>query len=156
MNALVVYDSTYGNTGKVAQAITTAMSKFANVKLLAIKDATVAELNNIDTLVIGSPTQGGRPTQPIQDFIKELDETILGKMHVAAFDTRFAKEDHGFGLRALMGIIGFAAPKITNSLEAKGAQVAAEPLGIIVADKAGPLKNGETQRAQDWALGLKA
>lgn len=151
IKALVIYDSTFGNTEKVAKAIGSSIS--APVK--PIKDVKPNEFNGFDLLFVGSPTQGGRPTQAVQDFLNKIPDGALKNTTVAAFDTRFAKDEHGFGLKVLMAIIDFAAPKIAVSLEEKGGQVAGKE-GFIVADKEGPLAPGELERAKTWAKALSS
>ena len=87
MKTLVIYDSMYGNTEKIAGAIGAAIS--GEVKIVRVAEVTLPELESIDLLIIGSPTQGGKPTKPIQEFLNKLTETIKG-MNVAAFDTRMS------------------------------------------------------------------
>jgi flavodoxin len=58
IKALVVYDSTHGNTEKVAQAIGDAVGGQA----LQVNDVDPAVLKEFDLLIVGSPTHGGFPT----------------------------------------------------------------------------------------------
>jgi hypothetical protein len=53
-----------------------------------------------------------------------------------------------------MKVIGYAAPRISSGLQAKGGRLAAAPEGFIVEDKEGPLKQGELERAASWARSL--
>jgi hypothetical protein len=75
---------------------------------------------------------------------------------VAVFDTRFAKNAHGIGLRLLMNTIGFAAEKMARALQQKGGRPLVEPAGFIVKDKEGPLKKGELERAVAWTHSMFA
>jgi flavodoxin len=151
MNALVLYDSAYGNTEKVAKSIGDAMAKLASVRMLPVGEAKTSDLEAAELLVVGSPTHGGRPTPAIETLIKDLPPGSLKDVKVAAFDTRFDPEEHGLGLRLLMNVIRFAAGKIAKALTSKGGQLIAEPEGFIVEDKAGPLKTGELEHAAKWA-----
>jgi flavodoxin I len=146
---LIVYDSAYGNTQKIAEAMARAMPGQANA--VHLSKVHRSDLNSLDLLIVGSPTQGGRPTPVLQGFLDQLPANSLANTRVAAFDTRFAIRDHGFGLRVLMKTIGFAAGRIAKSLKSKGGHLVAPPEGFIVKDKAGPLKPGETERAATWA-----
>nr|NIT04134.1 hypothetical protein [Candidatus Saccharibacteria bacterium] len=85
--ALIVYDSMYGNTEKIAKAIGGAIS--GEVKVLRTGEVNPSELEGIELLIVGSPTQGGRATKPIQDFLNKFQESALKGTKVAAFDTRF-------------------------------------------------------------------
>lgn len=150
MNVLVIYDSAYGNTEKIAKAIARVVTKPHEAKLLLVGETVPVDLRPIDLLVVGSPTQGGRPTKALRHYIDSFSPNALSGVRVAAFDTRFANADHGFSLRLLMKTIGFASPRIAASLRAKGGEMAAEPEGFYVNDKEGPLKPGELERASAW------
>lgn len=62
MKALIVYDSMYGNTEKIAKSIGGAIT--GDVKVLRISEVIPSELESLDFLIVGSPTQGGRPPTP--------------------------------------------------------------------------------------------
>lgn len=150
MRALVVYDSAYGNTAKVAQAVAERIRPHEPVEVMSVDEASAVDLSSVDLLVVGSPTQGGRPTRPVQDYLDNIAPRALAGKYVAAFDTRFAIKAHGLGLRLLMKAIGFAAPRIASGLQAKGGELIGRPEGFIVNDKEGPLKEGELERAAEW------
>jgi flavodoxin len=154
MKTLVVYDSVYGNTEKIARAIADAIGPGDEVKLLRSGEATLSALEAVDLLIVGSPTQGGRPTSAIQTFLRNIPANALDKVDVTSFDTRFSAQESGMGLRILMRILGYAAGRIAGGLQAKGGHLATPPEGFIVEDKAGPLKPGELERAADWAKGI--
>lgn len=151
-NILVLYDSAYGNTAKVAEAIGAAIDAPAKT----IAEVAREDFDSLALLIVGSPTQGGRPTQALQDFLADMPSDVLKSVAVAAFDTRFAINEHGFGLKLLMKTIGFAAERIAKSLESKGGTPVGTPKGFIVNDKEGPLKDGELDRAAAWAKSLVA
>lgn len=150
MKTLIIYDSAYGNTAKIADRLAAAFKNHEEVKTSMVTEFNPEDLTAAELLVVGPPTQGGRPTQNIQEFMHDLPHNALKNKLVAAFDTRFAMKEHGFGLRVLMKTIGFAAPKIADDLKTKGGKLIQEPEGFIVEDKEGPLKNGETERATMW------
>lgn len=148
--ALVVYDSAYGNTAKIARKIAESIRPNPAKCLLATQ-VTWSDVVDVDLLIVGSPTQGGRPTAPVMNFIHGLPKASLAETRVAAFDTRFGLREHGVGLRLLMQTIGFAAPKIERELMSKGGQSVAEPEGFIVSETEGPLKPEELEHAAIWA-----
>jgi len=141
MKALIVYDSAYGNTEKIARAIGGAIT--GEVKVLRPGEVNPSDLQSVDLLIVGSPTQGGRPTPAIQDFLNKIPEPAIKGVNVAAFDTRFSTK--------LVGIFGYAAGKIANSLKRKGGTLILSPEPFFVKGKEGPLKEGELERAADWA-----
>jgi flavodoxin len=146
MNTLVVFDSEFHNTEAIARSIADA----TGATIVHARDAAGA-LRSKDVLFVGAPTQGGRPTREAQAFLHELPSNALAGVHVAAFDTRFDYSTQNFGLKALMKVIGYAAPRIGKALTAKGGRQAAPPEGFIVEGKEGPLREGELTRAADWA-----
>jgi flavodoxin len=152
MKSLVIYDSAYGNTAKVARAICDHLGADADLALAI--DVDSRDLDGVDLLVVGSPTQGGRATPPVQQFLAELPK--LHGVRVAAFDTRIDKGRVNAGLRLLMKAIGFAADKISRNLKSKGGSLAAKPAGFIVTGKEGPLEPAELARAGAWAEAIAA
>jgi len=144
VKVLVVYDSAYGNTEKIAKAIGNAIT--GDVKVLRVGEVNLPEIKTINLLIIGSPTQGGGPTQAIKDFINKITESSLQDVGIAVFDTRMTMK--------FVGIFGYAAGRIANSLKGKGGNLIASPEGFFVKGSQGPLKEGELERAAAWAEGI--
>lgn len=163
MNSLVIYDSLYGNTEKIARAIAEGMSDAPGasdtVKSVNVGDTGPDHLNGVELLVIGGPTHGSRPSPPMHEFLERIPAGALVGVEVAAFDTRTdMKELTGvarlFG--GLMDRMGYAAPKISASLEKKGAHVIKPSEGFIVLGTEGPLRDGELERAEAWGREIAA
>ena len=57
MKALIIYDSFFGNTERVAQAIATALSDRADVTARRVGDVRPEHLTGLDLLIVGSPTR---------------------------------------------------------------------------------------------------
>ena len=148
MKTLIVYDSVYGNTEKVAKAIGGAIT--GDVEVLQAGEANPSELESIDLLIVGSPTQGFRPLKPVQTFIESIPCGALKGIDVVAFDTRIPGSEVGKGLRLLMRMGGYAAPRIAKALEKKGGNFVVPSEGFFVKDKEGPLREGELERAASW------
>jgi len=144
MKALVVYDSTYSNTEKIAKAIGAALT--GDVKVLRAAEANAAELNSYDLLVIGSPTYAGRPMPSIADFMNKIPESVIKGKNVAAFDTRIPSK--------IAKLFGYAADRIAKNLKDKGANLVVPAEAFYVMGKEGPLKDGEPERAAVWAKTL--
>jgi flavodoxin I len=146
MKVLIVYDSVYGNTEKITQAMAEAIATSGEAKLLRAGEANPPELESIELLIVGSPTHGGRPTPAVQDFLNVVAEQSLKGIKVAAFDTRatskFAK------------IFGNAAGRIARHLTKKGGVLVGSPQGFLVTGTKGPLKEGELERAAAWTKGI--
>jgi len=144
MNALVVYDSLYGNTEKIARAVGEALGP--GTRVVRAGGVDPADLETVDLLVVGSPTHGGRPTEAVQELLERLEGSLPAGARVAAFDTRMGAK--------WVGIFGYAAGKIARVLEKAGGTLVAPAEGFVVRGKEGPLKDGERERATNWAKEL--
>ncbi len=140
MKSIVIYDSKYGNTEKIAKAIGSALSKLGTVTVVHAEKASMADIEKVDVLIVGSPTQAWNPTPATKSFLENIP--ALHNLSVAAFDTRFKRT------RLLTGS---AARKIAKVLENKGIFLLAEPESFFVTGMEGPLLKGEIERAKSWA-----
>ena len=111
--------------------------------MVRVGEVNSSELKTIDLLIVGSPTQGGKPTPTIQDFLEKISESAIKGINVAAFDTRFSTR--------WVGVFGYAAGKIASNLKGKGGSLVASPEGFFVKGTEGPLKEGELEHAASWA-----
>ncbi len=141
MKTLVIFESAYGNTEEIARSIGGAIT--GDVKVLRANEVGPSDLESIDLLIVGSPTQAGRPLSAVQDFLKNIAESVIKDTKVATFDTRFST-------RAVK-VFGYAAGRIADSLKKKGGNLIAPPEPFFVKGMTGPLKEGEPQRAAGWA-----
>lgn len=139
MKALIIYDSNYGNTQRIANVI----AKQLSTKAIAITDFSKEDSAGVGLLVVGSPINAWGPTAKISKFLKELASGELEGIKVAAFDTRVKLFIHGD-----------AAGKIAKALEKAGGEVISKPQGFIVEGGEGPLKEGEVDRAIEWARSM--
>lgn len=152
MNILIIYDSYFGNTEKVAIAMRDTLHGASKVQCIRIHETTREMLKDIDLLIVGSPTRGFRPTKPIVQFLDKLPAQFLKNIKVAAFDTRIdvAKVNSRF-LHFMVRMFGYAAQPIADKLSRKGGTRVAPPEGFIVKESEGPLEEGELERAAAWA-----
>lgn len=160
MNTLVVYESMWGNSRAVAEAI--AESFDDDVRLVHVGQAPVPLPGDVDLLVVGGPTHAfsmsrattrrdaegkgaetGHAARGIREWLGDLRPS--DRLDVATFDTRVGSVRH------LPGSAAKAAAK----------EVRRQHLGRLVAtasffvdDMAGPLLDGELERARDWGRSL--
>ena len=106
MKTLVVYDSLYGNTRTIAQAITDAIP--GEVNLVHIGEVNASKLSIYDLLIVGAPTHGGGASEAVRNLLERIESPALAGTKVAAFDTRLTWR--------FLRLFGFAAPKIARSL----------------------------------------
>ena len=146
MKALVIYDSQYGSTEKIAKAIGAGFT--GDVKVLKVGDVKPEDIAWSKFVIVGSPTQGGKPTAAMRDFLAKLPEDVFTGKRLAAFDTR-AKS-------FIVKLFGWAADKIEVAFKGKGGNPTAKPAGFFVVGTKGPLVDGEEARATDWAQAIAA
>lgn len=153
MSILVVYDSVFGNTEKIAQAIGAALGSQGKVETLRVSAVTPEKLAGVKLLVAGSPTRQFRATAPTTSFLKGIPGGSLKGVKVAAFDTRITKSKiEGTPVLAFfVKLFGYAAAPMAKTLQKKGGELVVPPEGFFVEGTEGPLQEGELERAADWA-----
>ncbi|MBD8013051.1 flavodoxin family protein [Microbacterium sp. Re1] len=164
MRALVVYETMFGNTRKIAEAIADGMRDSAHVDLVEVTDAPDDISDAVDLLVVGGPThafsmsrystrqeaahRGGRVAdlpRGIRDWLSDLPSGESKPIFVA-FDTRVDMP--------LMP--GAASRSATRAARRKGFTHTAAPESFLVEGYEGPLVDGELDRARQWGHSLTA
>ncbi len=159
MKCCVIYDSQYGNTEKIAQAIARALASQEKVLIRKAGEALSSSLEGVELLVVGSPTQRFSTLIGVSEFLNGISPGSLKGVKVAAFDTRLTIQKInstpvlGFFVKRA-GAKAYAAKHIADALTKKGGELVAEPEGFFVKDTEGPLVEGELERAEDWAKKL--
>ncbi|HEX3049539.1 MAG TPA: flavodoxin family protein [Aggregatilineaceae bacterium] len=155
MKTLVVYDSAYGNTQKIAEAIGAAL---AEAEVRHAHDVKAEDLIGLKCLVVGSPTQKMNFTEGIRDFLAQIPANGLAGVNVATFDTRITNDDMRTLTKSpLMRFIvklflhRYAAEPLMTALRKKAGKSVIKPEGFFVTDTKGPLKASELERATAWA-----
>jgi len=152
MKVMVVYDSVFGNTEKIGQAIGAAVGSIDDVKTLRINKVKPEQVLGVDYLIVGSPTRQFNPTGAINNFLKSIPSNGLKGVNVTAFDTRIALSDINSSIgRFFIRTFGYAAEKMQRKLEKMGGKPIIPPEGFLVNGAEGPLKSGELERAGEWA-----
>jgi len=152
MKAMVVYDSVHGNTEQVAQAVARALGSPEEVETLRVTEVDVGQLADLDILIVGAPTHAFQPSPAAKTFLKSIPIGALEGVRVAAFDTRISVEDTDSAILSFMiKLFGYAAKPIGDRLKRKGGDLALPPEGFFVEGTEGPLREGELERAAEWA-----
>ncbi|OQB06713.1 MAG: Flavodoxin-1 [bacterium ADurb.Bin212] len=156
MKSLVVYDSFFGNTQKIAEII----AEEIGAESKKVQDVVKEDLQGLDLLVVGSPTRAFRPSPDITSFLYNLAESSLRGVKVSAFDTRIEVKDIKSPVaRAFLGLMikffGYADKPIIKTLIKKGGEVLGETTGFCVLDSKGPLREAEAERAKEFAQSLR-
>ena len=146
MRVIVVYDSWYGDTRKVAEEIARGIAATLGVDpaVVEVDHAVPAGLRAADLVVVGTPNHFGGPTRKILLLVRGLRAGgRLGGM-VAVFDTCFAGE------------AGKAAEKLARrfeDLQGPGVPPPSE-LSCLVDGMRGPVHDGELVRARQYGVDL--
>jgi flavodoxin len=152
MKVLVIYDSVFGNTEKIAQAIGAALVPLGKVDVIRVADLQPAQLEGVELLTVGSPTRGFRPTDAIKSFLGSLPAGKLAGVKVAAFDTRIPTDNIKSPiLRTFVKWGGYADKIIAEALVKRGGSLLVPSKGFFVKESEGPLLEGELERAASWA-----
>jgi flavodoxin len=146
MAALVIYESMYGNTARIAEAIGAALGEQFDVELKSLPEIDQIP-DGIDVLVVGGPTYGHTVEAAMKTFLDGLPTGSLEGVEAAAFDTRIDWPKF---------LSGAASRGIADRLGKKGAHIAIDPESFRVEDKDGPLVAGEVERAMTWGRQLAA
>lgn len=170
MKAFVVFESVFGATRQIAEAIEVGLGEFVTAELVNVHAVRSVVLGADDLLVVGAPTHArSLPTaasradgaahssadyrshklepDPFALGVREwLDSLRLDGTSCAAFSSR---------AQIARLLSGSAAVGILKRLQKAGGRQAIEPQDFVV-DKQGAPVAGELARAEDWGRALGA
>lgn len=160
MNILVVYESMWGNTTTVAEAVAEGIGPATRV--VHVSEAPMPVPDDVDLLVVGGPTHAFSLSRPstrrdavakgapddsaeegVREWLARLEES--DHLDVATFDTRVGSVRH------LPGSAAKAAGKVVRRHHLGRLLATAS---FYVGDMAGPLLPGEVERARAWGREL--
>jgi hypothetical protein len=133
MNALVVFESGYGSTRQIAEAVADGLRGSIPTELMCVSDAHDVDLSTVRLLVVGGHGPAAR------EWLHQLPRHR--SCRGVAFDTRFDKPTL---------LTGCAAKSIQRGLQAAGFSAFGEPHSFLVTGTAGPLTFGEIEPAREW------
>jgi menaquinone-dependent protoporphyrinogen IX oxidase len=144
MKGLVVYDTSYGNTKKIAETIAETLKESGiEVDLFYVKDAKKLSAKDYNFLVLGSPTKFGTMSFAIRFFFGKVKSEEWINKPFAAFDTENPENMEKKGWSA--------AEKIAERLRNKKMNQLLPVLRALVLGQKGPLKEGEIDRTKNYA-----
>jgi hypothetical protein len=163
VRALVVYESMFGNTRTIAEAIAAGLrSSGIDVDVVEVGSAPGGPGEDVGLLVVGAPTHALSLSRPESRASagEQIDGPVLsmgiglrewlaslptGDTLVAAFDTHIDRKVPGAASRAAL-----------KRLRRRGYRVAQPAESFFVSDTVGPLVDGEVARAERWGIELAA
>jgi hypothetical protein len=158
MRALVVFESMFGNTEVIANAIAEGLTGPMQVETVEVGVATTRVGDDVGLLVVGGPTHAfgmsragtrqdaGRQASAglvstgigLREWLDALQRST--SVAAAAFDTRISKPR----------LPGSAARAAEKRLRRLGFRVVAPAASFYVEGTMGPLVAGERERARRW------
>lgn len=146
MKTLVVYFSKFGNTQKVAEAIAKRIESQGTVQTIRSDELTVSVMQEVDLVVMGSPTHNMNLPKAVQLVFENLPKRFLPGTPVAAFDTSYK-------MSPILSRFT-AAKKLAKKLRKLGGKRIVPPETFHVMEREGSLYEGEIERAQAWATSI--
>jgi flavodoxin len=143
MKALVVYYTKFGNTKQVAEAIAEVWQSAGSIRVKSADQLAASDLDNIDLLVVGTPTHVANLPKELRPILKALPKRVLKGVRVAAFDTSYK-------MNWFVNLFTAAKP-LNRKLRQLGGKQIVSPKSFFVFEKQGPLYEGEIERAKTWA-----
>jgi menaquinone-dependent protoporphyrinogen IX oxidase len=152
MNVLVLFDTQFGNTEKIARAIGDALPPIASVRVQNVRQDESLVLEHVDLLIVGGPTQRQRMTAGLKTILEAMPRRSLKGVEVAAFDTRYRMSEL---------LTGSAATRIGRLLKKSGAHLTVPAESFFIERDIPPkgqkrrhdiehLEPGELERAVEW------
>lgn len=142
MNALIIYDSVFGNTEEIAEAIASTFRQYGHARVLAASTVAPIDFLGVDLLAVGGPTQRHGLSPAIKDLLDRVAPEKLMGLPIVAFDTR---------VHINRWLSGSAAEVIARKLQGYQVKLLVPPESFTVEGKEGPLEKGEAERAAKWA-----
>jgi hypothetical protein len=157
--ALVVYESMFGNTRLIADAIGEGLrDHFQTVDVVDASDAP-STVDDVDLVVVGAPTHAlGMPRTKTRAAARQQGAVSVPAHGVREWLDGLVRPSHpiaatAFDTRAKGPITGSARRPINRRLRRRGFRTTA-PISFTVNGTPGPLADGEVDRARSWAASL--
>ena len=156
MNALILFDSQYGNTEKIARAMAQAFPLTVPVRLERASRIPKLGTQGVNLIIVGGPTQRHKMSAGLKAVLESAPRRSLQGVKAAAFDTRY---------RMAAWLSGSAAKRIAHRLRRLGAEIIAPAESFFMQRDLPPeggkrrhelehLEPGELERAAEWVAAI--
>ena len=144
LKIFVVYESKYGNTKRVAEAIVKGTQRVEGTETLLseIKGVDLNTITSFDALVIGGPNHMGGPTRGVKKFIDKIGKLSLADKRFAVFDT-YSGGDFEKATKKMEQRMREKAPAM---------KAVAPSLSIKVDGMKGPITEGGLPKAEEFGM----
>jgi flavodoxin len=149
MKGIVVFDTSHGNTRKIAETISETLKESGiENDIFSVKDVRKLSAKEYDFLVLGSPTKFWTMTLVMRSFLGNVKSKEWVNKPFAAFDTEDAEN--------IERKRGSAGEKIAEKLTGKKMKQVVPALKAAVLGWKGPLREGEIERTEEYTRELAA
>ena len=140
--ALVVYDTTFGNTKKLAEEIAVGIQETGGItcSVISHKDMKSEDVIDSDAVLFGSPIHAGMATRGIKGAIKKAAKIGLTSKIVTTFDT-YASLTKSRGVKNMEKLLSKVVPDI---------KLITPGLSALVRGFRGPLDEAEIPKAHEF------
>jgi flavodoxin len=140
---LIIFDTTFGNTERLAREIATGITESGTVEcdVLNQKDAKDVDYSLYDGFLFGGPVHVFRAARGIRKAVEKACKAGLEGKFVAAFDTYQAASHKYKGTETIEKIIVKKAPD---------ARLFTPGLSALVLGREGPLSDDEPANAREY------
>jgi hypothetical protein len=168
MRAVVIYESMFGNTRRVAEAVAAGLSARLGADRVSVLEAGAAAaadrapVEGVDLVVVGGPTHAfglSRPSTRRSAADVDRDAAVPTgaglREWLAAASPGAGRLAAAFATRVRRPLVaGSAAKAATRRLRRLGYRLVDRPRDFWVAGTPGPLNPGELERAVRWGEDL--
>ncbi len=152
MKGIVVYDTSYGNTKRIAETIAETLKESGiEVDLFDVKNVKKLSAKDYNFLVLGSPTKFGTMSFAIRFFLGKIKSEEWVNKPFAAFDT---ENPENIERARIEKKEWSAAEKIAEKLREKKMNQLLPVLKAMVLGQKGPLVEGEIERTKIYVREL--
>ena len=152
MKGIVIYDTSHGNTKKIAETISETLKESGiEVDLFDVKEVKKLSAKDYNFLVLGSPTKFGTMSFAIKFFLGKVKSEEWMNKPFAAFDT---ENPENVEQARIENKEWSAGEKIAAKLKEKKMKQLLPVLKALVLGQKGPLVEGEIDRTKDYAKEL--
>lgn len=89
MKAIVLFDSLFGNTERIAKSLARGLQEVGvEAECVNITIASIDKVSRYDLIALGAPTQFETASKPMKEFLERLKDLDLKSRYGFAFDTR--------------------------------------------------------------------
>jgi len=142
MKAIVIYDTKFGNTEKIAKALVSGIEEHGiETDCIKVEDVEIDRLAEYELLIIGGPTHNRKASKPMEKFLGTLESVDIRGKRAFAFDT---KRERRFA--------GSAAKNIEKRLKSLGLSIIRPYSSAIVKGRERPLEEGMEEMFKQIAV----